>query len=263
MRILLTNDDGIAAAGINALLPVLCELGEVSIVAPDRERSATGHGITVHQPLRVQHYSVPGNCASAWMVDGTPADCVKLAVEALLPVKPDLVVSGINLGSNLGTDVLYSGTVSAAVEGVILGVPAVAVSLTEFNNADFTCAAQVTKGVILQMLKNGLPPNTLLNVNVPPGRKTDMQGIAVTKLGNRRYENTFDRREDPRGRVYYWLAGKPAEVTNDPDSDITAIEKGYISVSPVHFDLTNYRIMNQLEKWSMDDLLKTPISQEK
>lgn len=261
MRILLTNDDGIYAAGIHALLPVLCELGEVSIVAPDRERSATGHGITVHHPLRVQHYNIPDDCSSAWMVDGTPADCVKLAIEALLPVKPDLVVSGINLGSNLGTDVLYSGTVSAAVEGIILGVPAIAVSLTEINNADFSCAARITKGVIIEMLKNGLPPNTLLNVNVPPGQTKDLKGIAVTKLGNRRYENTFDRREDPRGRVYYWLAGKPAEIFNDPDSDIAAVENGYVSVSPVHFDLTNYRIMNQLEKWSMNELLKTPISE--
>lgn len=260
MRILLTNDDGIYAAGIHALLPALSEIGDVSIVAPDRERSATGHGITVHHPLRVQRYCIPNSNVCAWMVDGTPADCVKIAIQALLPVKPDLVVSGINLGSNLGTDVLYSGTVSAAVEGVILGVPAVAVSLTEFKNADFTCAAEVAKGVILKMLKNGLPPNTLLNINVPPGQAKDMKGIAVTKLGNRQYENTFDRREDPRGRVYYWLGGDVVDVDNDPDSDIAAVEDGYISVSPVHFDLTNYRIMSQIEKWQMNEVLKTPIS---
>lgn len=260
MRILLTNDDGIYAAGIHALLPVLAELGEVSIVAPDRERSATGHGITVHQPLRVEQYCIPDSTVCAWMVDGTPADCVKIAIQALLPVKPDLVVSGINLGSNLGTDVLYSGTVSAAVEGVILGVPSVAVSLTEFKNADFSCAAQTAKGLIIKMLKNGLPPNTLLNINVPPGQAKDLKGVAVTKLGNRQYENTFERREDPRGRVYYWLGGEIADVANDPDSDIKAVEDGYISVSPVHFDLTNYRIMNQLAKWQMDEVLKTPIS---
>jgi 5'-nucleotidase len=260
MRILLTNDDGIYAAGIHALLPVLSELGEVSIVAPDRERSATGHGITVHHPLRVQHYCIPNSKVCAWMVDGTPADCVKIALQALLPVKPDLVVSGINLGSNLGTDVLYSGTVSAAVEGVVLGVPSVAVSLTDFTSADFSFAAQAAKGIISKMLENSLPQNTLLNINVPPGQAKDIKGIAVTKLGNRQYENTFERREDPRGRIYYWLGGDVVDVDNDPDSDIIAVEKGYISVSPVHFDLTNYHIMNQLEKWEMDEVLKAPIS---
>lgn len=255
MRILLTNDDGIHADGIHALLPALSELGEVSIVAPDRERSATGHGITVHHPLRVQHYCIPDSNVCAWMVDGTPADCVKIAIQALLPVKPDLVVSGINIGSNLGTDVLYSGTVSAAVEGVILGVPSVAVSLTDYKKADFSYAAHVTKGIIEKMLKNGLPPNTMLNINVPPGQAEDIKGISVTKLGHRLYENTFDRREDPRGRVYYWLAGEVVEVNNDPDSDIAAVDSGYISVSPIHFDLTNYNIMNNLEQWGMEEVL--------
>lgn len=255
MRILLTNDDGIYAPGIHAFLPVLSELGEVSIVAPDRERSATGHGITVHHPLRVQRYCIPDSSVCAWMVDGTPADCVKIAIQALLPIKPDLVVSGINLGSNLGTDILYSGTVSAAVEGVILGVPSVAVSLTEIKDIDFTYAAQVAKGIISKMLENGLPPNTLLNINVPPGQAKDIKGISITKLGNRQYENTFERRKDPRGRVYYWLGGDIIDVDNDPDSDIATVESGRISVSPVHFDLTNYHIMNKLKKWRMEDVL--------
>lgn len=255
MRILLTNDDGIYAPGIHAFAPVLSELGEVSIVAPDRERSATGHGITVHHPLRVQRYDIPDSNVCAWMVDGTPADCVKIAIQALLPVKPDLVVSGINLGSNLGTDILYSGTVSAAVEGVILGVPSVAVSLTDFTETDFSYAAQVAKGIIAKMLENGLPPNTLLNINVPPGQAKDIKGVCVTKLGNRQYENTFERRKDPRGRVYYWLGGDVVDVDNDPDSDIATVETGHISVSPVHFDLTNYHIMNQLKKWRMDEVL--------
>lgn len=251
MRILLTNDDGIFAPGIHALLPVLSQLGEVSIVAPDRERSATGHGITVHHPLRVEHYCIPNSQICAWMVDGTPADCVKIAIQALLPVKPDLVVSGINAGSNLGTDVLYSGTVSAAVEGAILGLPAVAVSLNQHVKPDFSYAASVTKTIIQKMLQKGLPPNTLLNINVPAGTAGDMRGIAITKLGNRQYENTFERREDPRGRVYYWMGGNVVNVENDPDSDVAAIEKGYVSVSPVHFDLTSYDIMHTLEKWQL------------
>jgi 5'-nucleotidase len=258
MRILLTNDDGIHAPGIHALLPVLSELGEVSIVAPDRERSATGHGITVHYPLRVQHYCIPDSQVCAWMVDGTPADCVKIAVQALLPIKPDLVVSGINAGSNLGTDVLYSGTVSAAVEGVILGIPAIAVSLSQHENPDFTYAAQAAKRIIMKMLDQELPPNTLLNINVPPGQEHDIRGAAITKLGHRHYENTFEKRHDPRGRVYYWLGGDVLDVENDSDSDIVAVQNGYVSVSPIHFDLTNYRIMHMLEKWDLDEIIKAP-----
>jgi len=256
MRILLTNDDGIYAPGIHALLPVLSQLGEVSIVAPDRERSATGHGITVHHPLRVEHYCIPDSQVCAWMVNGTPADCVKIAIQALLPEKPDLVVSGINAGSNLGTDVLYSGTVSAAVEGAILGVPAVAVSLDQHVDPNFSYAAPLTKLIIERMLQNGLPPNTLLNINVPAGGEADIRGLAITKLGNRHYENSFERREDPRGKVYYWMCGNVVDAENDPDSDVSAIEKGYVSVSPVHFDLTSYQIMHMLENWQLHDVLK-------
>jgi 5'-nucleotidase len=146
------------------------------------------------------------------------------------------------------------------VEGAILGVPAVAVSLNQYVNPDFTYAAQIAKKIIQTMVKQTLPPNTLLNINVPPGSETDIKGIAITKLGNRQYENTFDRRQDPRGRVYYWLGGDVMQVDNDPDSDIVAVEDGYVSVSPVHFDLTNYHIMHMLEQWNLNEIVKAPNS---
>ncbi len=253
MRILLTNDDGILASGIQALMEAISEIGEVFIVAPDRERSATGHGITVHQPLRVEVVDFPQ--AKGWAVSGTPADCVKIAVEALLPAKPDLVIAGINLGSNLGTDVLYSGTVSAAIEGVISGIPSLAVSLDSHTlTADFSYAAKFIKKVAPLMTGKGLTPDTLLNINFPNLDEKDVKGVRVTRLGTRRYANVFEARQDPRGRTYYWMGGQvqdEPESINDPDIDIGAVRQGMVSVTPIHFDLTNYYIIDQIKKLSI------------
>ncbi|SDF75735.1 5'/3'-nucleotidase SurE [Sporolituus thermophilus] len=251
MHILLTNDDGIFAPGIKALWQSLSAIAQVTVVAPDSERSATSQAITVHHPIRVDPYHIENSSVTAWRIGGTPTDCVKLAIEALLAEPPDVVVSGINHGPNLGTDVLYSGTVSAAIEGALHGIPAVAVSLDTWQPFDFTPAAEFTRKLILTMMQNTLPPNTLLNVNVPALPPNRLGGVAVTKLGVRQYQNTFERRADPRGRLYYWMGGDLVDNTNDPDSDIVAVKEGKISVTPIHFDLTNYAIMDLLRKWGL------------
>ncbi len=252
INILVTNDDGIYAEGIQLLSQTLFESGagyNLSIVAPDHERSAVGHAITMHRPLRVQEARFLHNREMVgWSVNGTPSDCVKLAVEAILDHKPQLVISGINRGSNLGTDVLYSGTVSAAVEGIILGIPAVAVSLTEGGaSEDFLFAARFVRDLIPYLLENPLPAGTLLNINVPP-YNGGINGIRVTHLGTRRYRNSFDKRIDPRGMIYYWLAGELVEGEEKEDSDVRAILDGYISVTPVHFNLTHTAFIPHLEK---------------
>ena len=248
---LVTNDDGIQAEGIQLLSMVLFEDGRyrIMIVAPDHERSAVGHAITMHRPLRVEQVNFLHNPAlKGWSVNGTPSDCVKLAVEALLEEKPDLVISGINRGSNLGTDVLYSGTVSAAVEGVILGLPAVAISLTGGKeSSDFIRAAEFIRDLIPPLMDAGLPGGTLLNINVPPGGNS-IRGTRATRLGTRRYRNSFDRRTDPRGLTYYWLAGELVEEEEEANSDVRAVGEGYISVTPIHFNLTNDAMIPDLEK---------------
>lgn len=245
MRILISNDDGIHAEGISELRIALQEQQELFIVAPDRERSATGHKITMHRPLRVKEIEYPGSSAVGWAVDGTPADCVKLGLEALLPAPPDIVISGINLGPNLGTDVLYSGTVSAAIEGIINGIPAIAISLASYEYRDFSYSGKLIRELVSGLV-NDLPRRTLLNINMPPGAP---RGIKVTRLGHRRYINIFDKRIDPRGRVYFWMAGEPFDLDeDDPDTDVWAIREGYISITPVHFDLTDYRMMDQLKE---------------
>lgn len=245
MRILISNDDGIHAEGISELRISLQEQNELFIVAPDRERSATGHKITMHRPLRVKEMQYPGSSTVGWAVDGTPADCVKLGLEALLPVPPDIVISGINLGPNLGTDVLYSGTVSAAIEGIINGIPAIAISLASYEYRDFSFSGKLIRELVSGLVKD-LPRRTLLNINMPPGAP---RGIKVTRLGHRRYINIFDKRIDPRGRVYFWMAGEPFDLDeDDPDTDVWAIREGYISITPVHFDLTDYSMMEQLKE---------------
>ncbi|MEG6586031.1 5'/3'-nucleotidase SurE [Dendrosporobacter sp. 1207_IL3150] len=251
MRILLTNDDGIGAPGIKALWESLSKVAEVIVVAPDVERSATSQAITVHHPIRVDKYCIDQPPLCAWRVGGTPTDCVKIAVEALLPDKPDIVVSGINLGSNMGTDVLYSGTVSAAIEGALHGIPSVAVSLDSWKLSDFSVAANYTAKLVQTLAQKSLPPNTLLNVNVPAVRLEEIEEVTITKLGVRQYANTFERREDPRGRLYYWMGGEIVDNDNDPDSDIVAVKNNKISVTPIHFDLTNYGLINMLTEWKL------------
>ncbi len=251
IKTLVTNDDGIYAEGIQRLSQALFESGGycLTIIAPDHERSAVGHAITMHRPLRVEPAHFLHNPAlTGWAVNGTPSDCVKLAVEALLEEKPDIIISGINRGSNLGTDVLYSGTVSAAVEGIILGIPSVAVSLIgEGCSEDFLFAAEFIRDFVPHLMEEGLPAGTLLNVNVPAGCGA-VKGTRATRLGTRRYRNSFDRRTDPRGMTYYWLAGELIKGEEEENSDVQAVRDGFISITPVHFDLTNDAIIPKLNK---------------
>lgn len=251
MRILVTNDDGIGAAGIQALWQELSKIATVVVVAPDVERSATSQAITVHSPIRVDEYPFAHPNLCGWRIGGTPADCVKIALEALMTEPPDVVVSGINHGPNLGTDVLYSGTVSAAIEAALHGIPAIAVSLDGGEHSDFQPAAEFTAKLVQNITKRSLPPNTLYNVNVPALSTAQLDGVAITKLGVREYENIFEPRRDPRGRMYYWMGGSIVENENDDNSDIVAVKMSKISVTPIHFDLTNYGVMSAMKNWNL------------
>lgn len=254
MRILVTNDDGIKAPGLKELVDGLKNLGEIFIAAPAGEKSACGHGITVHSPIKVKKINYNQD-VTAWSVEGTPADCVKLAITTLLKQKPDIVVSGINKGANLGTDVLYSGTVSGAIEAIVLGIPALSISLDSFSSEDFSVAKVCAAKLCKEMLSNFLTPDTLLNINVPAIEKSKIKGYKVTKLGERKYINNFEHRTDPRGNDYFWLTGQvvPPEKNSDEDLDVVAIKNNYISVTPIHFDLTNYRIMEQIKNWGIEN----------
>jgi len=244
MLILLTNDDGILAPGIHALRQAFEPLAEVILVAPDRERSATGHGITMHKPLRVEQYTF--GRSQGYAVSGTPADCVKLALEQLLPKQPDLVISGINRGANLGTDILYSGTVSGALEAIINRIPAMAVSLDVRHKGNYEVAAEFATKMASFLTQHPLPKNTLMNINVPDLDKHDIKGIKVAKLGLRRYIDCVEERKDPRGKSYYWLSGKLLDEL-EPETDVWAVSQGYIALTPVHYDLTNHHILPSLQ----------------
>ncbi|MBO8129593.1 MAG: 5'/3'-nucleotidase SurE [Peptococcaceae bacterium] len=251
MRVFITNDDGIFADGLTVLLKELKSIAShIYVVAPDRERSATGHSITMHRPLRVRVADFPDNKVQGWIVDGTPADCVKLGLESLIPDTPDIVIAGINYGPNLGTDVLYSGTVASAAEGVINGIPSVAISLATHGNPDYRYAANFVKKLVPVILDHGLPCGTLLNINIPSGKPA---GYQITKLGNLYYRNAIDKRTDPRGRDYFWMAGKPySQDYGDPLTDIGTVKNGLISITPVQLDMTNYKLIPTLKKWKLD-----------
>ena len=249
MRLLLTNDDGILAHGLDVLRRAAEPLGDVSIVAPDREQSAMSHSLTLHHPLRPVRRG-----ERRWQVDGTPTDCVMLAVEALLPQRPDWVLSGINHGQNMGEDVLYSGTVSAAMEGLAFGIPSIAVS---FAGGDLRADVTMLDGLIpvltpllehLTRLPN-LPKDTLLNVNVPPRPASEVKGVRLTRLGKRVYSNSLQPMKDPWGRDIYWIGGGEITWTGPEDSDFKAIEEGYVSVTPLHLDLTHYTVLADAERW--------------
>lgn len=251
--VLVTNDDGIHAPGINAMRRALEQVEglEVWSVAPDRQRSASSHALTMYRPLFPMKMEIPGATSPCYSVTGTPADSAKLAIEELLPRKPDLVISGINQGPNLGTDIFYSGTVAAALEGPILGIPAIAASLDSFTSDDYTVAAEYVTNLALWVLKEGLPPGTLLNINVPGLPREEIKGVRVAKMGRRLYRDQWDKRKDPRGRTYYWLAGVLADLTNDQDSDVVAVEQGYVSLTPLQLDLTRYELLDRLRGWTL------------
>ena len=258
-RILISNDDGIHAEGIHALAEHLTQLGEVWVVAPDRERSATSHSISLHKPLRLRQLGERRYC-----VDGTPTDSVYLALHHVLPEPPDVVVSGINHGSNLGNDVLYSGTVSAAMEGAIFGYRAVAASLCLDGARDaptplhFDAAAQVLVDVVRGVLDKPMPPGVLLNVNVPNLPHADLGGIKLTRLGYTAWTDHVDERRDPRGRLYYWIGGERGAPDATPDSDGMAVRQGLVSVTPIHFDVTDARSFAYVRSLQLTGVAKVP-----
>lgn len=252
LKVLLTNDDGVFAKGIISLAREMSKNFEVTIVAPDRERSATAHAITMHKPLRVEKAEIPNLNVPALMVNGTPSDCVKLGMEALLDSPPDMVLSGINRGPNLGTDVIYSGTVSAAIEAAIFGIPAIALSVVGYKNVSFDYPAKIARILCNQLALKDFPEGTLLNINIPALNKKEIRGIYITHLGIRKYKNTFDKRIDPRGREYYWMAGEVIEDLEDKGSDVWAVRNNYISITPIHFDLTKYSIIDTIKKWELN-----------
>lgn len=252
MRILITNDDGILAEGIYVLAKKLQTIGEVIVVAPNREQSAKGHSITLHRPLRVNSIRFFDTDIEAYGVDGTPADCVKLAVEAILKDrKPDLVISGINNGPNLGTDVIYSGTVSAAVEAAILEIPSLAVSMASSKFDTFEDAADFVCRIAKSILQISEAKVTILNLNYPTCRRESIKGVKITTLGIRKYKNAFEERKDPRGEAYYWISGTALDLEQCEESDITAIKEGYISITPIHFDLTHFKTFEELKNWEI------------
>jgi len=249
-KILLTNDDGINAPGILALADALSDFAQISIVAPFSEMSAMGHAITISDPLKVteifqddEHFG--------WAVGGTPADCVKLAINGSLVEKPDLVISGINQGANVGIDIIYSGTVSAAYEGTLLSIPSMAISLDSFEQKDFSAAARVARNLARKILEEGLPDGTLLNVNVPAGPYENFKGVLASPQGSGTYQENLERRIDPRNRIYYWLSGERNYNDPDPGMDENAVRSGYVTVTPLHYELTNRAWMPVLESWNL------------
>jgi len=250
MDILLTNDDGIYSEGIYVLYEALKRIGKVSVVAPEAEQSAIGHAITMSNPLRVKDAYRRAKYFG-YAVSGTPADCVKIAVRSILKKKPDLIVSGINLGPNTGFSALYSGTVSGATEGAIFGISSIAVSLGTFKNPDFSFSASFTSKLAKIVYKRGLPKGTFLNVNVPACHPSKIKGIKITRQGQTPILESYDKRMDPRKHIYYWLTGEVINLKAEKNSDIIALKKGYIAITPLHCDLTDYEFITQLEDWRL------------
>lgn len=251
MRVLITNDDGIGSPGLAPLVRAFDPVGEVFVVAPEHERSATGHAITLHKPLRASAAGIPGSAARAWSTNGTPADCVALGMLDLLAARPDVVVSGINVGPNMGRDLTYSGTVSGAMEGAIFGVPSIAVSIGAFRSPIFAVAAEFAVFLAQAIQSHGLPEDTLLNVNVPNLPRDQIKGVAITRQGTKRYVSRLEKRADPRGRTYYWLTGEPAPQQDEAGTDSWALAQGQISVTPIGLDLTSARLRAVLEQWAL------------
>lgn len=252
MKILLSNDDGVMAEGIKALTIELSKEHDVYVIAPDRERSAAGHSLTLHTPIRVEELESKFGAKRIWITSGTPGDCVKIGINAILAEdeKPDLIISGINHGPNLGTDILYSGTVSCAMEGAMMGYPSIAVSLASMN-----CEPELFKNVAVFMSKFvhkvkefPFPKKSILNINVPGLMPEDVAGIAITKLGGKMFTDEYDKRVDPRGKVYYWMAGELIKHCENDDSDINALRWNKISITPITFEMTLENVIPELTK---------------
>jgi 5'-nucleotidase len=247
LRILCSNDDGIAAEGLALLVEVCGKLGEVTCVAPDREQSATSHSLTLARPLRPVRRG-----ERTWQVDGTPTDSVLLGLGALAGARPDFVVSGINHGHNMGEDVLYSGTVAAAMEGLAFGIPGVAVSFAGTEHALIRTYGEVLERLLRQLLvPERFPADTLLNVNLPPRPAAEVRGVRVTTLGKRIYSESLTKMKDPWGRDIWWIGGGQLSWSGREDSDFQAVEDGFISVTPLHVDITNYRLLETVRAWDL------------
>lgn len=257
-RILLCNDDGVHAPGIHSLATALDGLGKLSVVAPTTEQSAVGHAITVRDPVRAHEveFEVPSGPIPAWGVTGTPADSVKLACHELLDAPPTLVVSGINQGPNTAVNVLYSGTVSAATEASILGLDAIAISLCDWSNPEFEGAGRWARRIVTGVLEQGLPRGVLLNVNVPALPPEDIEGVALTRQARSRWEEGFEERTDPADRPYYWLAGTFVNLDDGSETDLSAIDQGYVSVTPIQHDMTAYDAFDTLRDWDWNEAVE-------
>jgi 5'-nucleotidase len=255
MHILLTNDDGVTAPGLLALTQAMRDLGDISVVAPSKNWSASGHVKTMHRPLRVWETQLADG-TPALTSDGAPTDCVKLAIMGLVEKPIDVVISGINPHGNFGHDVTYSGTVMSAMEAAIAGLTGVAVSLDSSdipNDAsDYRPAAEATAAILLQLIHNTLPPSLFLNINIPYGPRENMHGVVITRLGSRIYRDVLERREDPRGNPYYWIGGDSPTGIAEPGTDFGAVAEGYISVTPLHLDLTAKHHIETLEALQLD-----------
>ncbi|HEX9165123.1 MAG TPA: 5'/3'-nucleotidase SurE [Gemmatimonadales bacterium] len=248
MRILVSNDDGILAPGIAVLAEACRRVGQVTVVAPDREQSGTSHSLTLHHPLRPTRRH-----DGSFQVDGTPTDCVLLAIGQLMPDAPDFVFSGINHGPNMGEDVLYSGTVSAAMEAVALGVPGIAVSLASRDEELLASYQEVVNTLVRRITEvPDFPRDTLLNINLPRVPASEVRGIKVTKLGSRFFSESVMRMKDPWGREVFWVGGGEITWRVDPDSDHAAVHEGFISITPLHMDLTNYRLLETVRGWALE-----------
>jgi len=250
MKILISNDDGIAANGIRCLSETLSVSHDVYVIAPDRERSAAGHSLTLHTPIRVEEVDAYNGVKRAWVTTGTPGDCVKIGINAILSEdeQPDLVISGINHGPNLGADILYSGTVSCAMEGAMLGVPSIAMSLAslKYELEDFRFSAKFVNALIPKLSKFNFPKKSILNINVPALDEDDISGIAITELGRKMFTDSYEKRVDPRGKVYYWMAGELITEPVDAKTDIAAVRNNKISITPVTYEMTNEETMTDL-----------------
>ncbi|MEA2016259.1 MAG: 5'/3'-nucleotidase SurE [Actinomycetota bacterium] len=252
--VLLTNDDGIDSEGLYSLYRVLekDESFDIRVIAPDKESSAVGHAITVFRPISVRKDYREGNFFGH-AVDGTPADCVKIARNDILDRTPDLLISGINRGANLGENIIYSGTVSAATEGTTLGITSMAVSVDNLVDPDFVYAANFTKKIASKIMENGgLPARTLLNINFPDVNEDKIKGVIITSQGNARVKDKFIKRADPRGRDYYWMDGEFEGETVDMDTDYGAVKNNYISITPIHYDMTDHSAIEYFKKWKIE-----------
>ena len=250
--ILVTNDDGITAPGIRALISVMSEIGTVVVVAPDKPQSAMGHAITLNSTLFINKVSLENAIVTEYSCSGTPVDCVKLAVNEILHRKPDLCVSGINHGSNSSINVIYSGTMSAAVEAGIEGIPAIGFSLLDYDwNADFDAIKSSIRKITLEVLEKGMPENVVFNVNFPKLKENEIKGIKICRQAKAIWMEKFDKRITPQGKDYYWLTGEFVNQDKGEDTDEWALEKGYISVVPVQFDLTAHHTIQQLNTWNL------------